>query len=76
MAGETGSGASRTGGERAGDAFTKREKAQEELWIKEEETKKLLELRAKLKAQAKHIDELDKSIGELINQGQHSGEKH
>jgi hypothetical protein len=40
MAGETGSGASRTGGERAGDAWTKREAASEEIYIKDEEKRK------------------------------------
>ncbi|KAF2813138.1 uncharacterized protein BDZ99DRAFT_411634, partial [Mytilinidion resinicola] len=62
MAGETGSGASRPGGERAGDAFTKRERSAEEYYIHEEEKAKLLAIREKLRAQKQHIEELDKHM--------------
>jgi len=59
-------GATRAGGEKAGDAFNKREKAQEELWIREEEKKKLEQLRDKLQEQKKHIETLTGNIDDLI----------
>ncbi|KAF2182491.1 hypothetical protein K469DRAFT_585690 [Zopfia rhizophila CBS 207.26] len=62
MTGETGSGASRPGGLREGDAFTRRETAAEELYIKQEEKAKLLAIREKLKQQKQHIEELDKHM--------------
>jgi len=65
-AGDTGSGASRSGGEAAGDAFTKREKASEELWIRKEEKAKLLQLKEKLEKQKEHIEELSKNIDEMV----------
>ncbi|KAK7540868.1 mitochondrial ATPase inhibitor, IATP-domain-containing protein [Phyllosticta citribraziliensis] len=58
-------GAPRSGGEKAGDAFTKREAANEELYIRQEEKRKLLELKEKIASQRKHLDELDKHIEEL-----------
>jgi len=69
-AGDTGSGASRAGGERSGDAFTRRETAAEELYIREQEKLKLHELKAKLGQQRKHLDELENYINDLTkNQG-------
>jgi len=76
MAGETGSGSSRVGGERAGDAFTKRESAQEEIWVREEEKRKLAELRAKLDAQEKHIKDLKNSIDGMMKKEYGGGEQH
>ena len=73
-AGDTGSGFSRPGGERSGDAYTKRERAQEEMWIREEERQKLVQLKEKLAAQRKHIDELSKHIDELTRE--QGGEQH
>lgn len=70
--GDTGSGYSRPGGERAGDAFTKRERAAEDRFIKQEERAKLLAIREKLAAQKKHIEELDKHIEDLTKE--HGGE--
>ncbi|EON67190.1 hypothetical protein W97_06443 [Coniosporium apollinis CBS 100218] len=67
-AGDT--GAARSGGERAADAFTRRERSAEEMYIRQEERNKLLQLKEKLKQQRKHIDELDKHIDDLTkNQG-------
>jgi len=74
MAGEVGSGASRSGGERAGDAFTKREAASEEFYIKEEEKRKLGELKEKLAGQRKHLDELERNIDDMMKSG--GGEKN
>ncbi|KAL1624633.1 ATPase inhibitor [Neofusicoccum ribis] len=65
-AGDTGS--TRSGGEKAGDAFTKREAAQEELYIRQEEKRKLLALKEKLKKQREHLDELDKHIDDLTRE--------
>jgi len=76
MAGETGSGTSRAGGERAADAFTKRESAQEELWVREEEKRKLTELRSKLEAQEKHIKDLKTSIDGMMKKEYGGGEQH
>jgi hypothetical protein len=70
--GDTGSGFSRPSGERAGDAFTRREAASEELYIRQEERAKLLAIREKLAAQKKHIEELDKHIEDLTKD--HGGE--
>ncbi|KAF2206058.1 hypothetical protein GQ43DRAFT_436485 [Delitschia confertaspora ATCC 74209] len=74
MAGETGSGFSRPAGDKAGDAFTRRERANEEMYIRQEEKQKLLAIRAKLAEQRKHIDELDKHIEDLTKD--HGGEQH
>ncbi|KAF1955343.1 hypothetical protein CC80DRAFT_415755 [Byssothecium circinans] len=61
-AGDTGSGTSRAGGIRSGDAFTKREAAAEELYIKQEERNKLLAIRQRLMQQQQHIEELAKHM--------------
>ncbi|KAF2401588.1 hypothetical protein EJ06DRAFT_349998 [Trichodelitschia bisporula] len=61
-------------GIKAGDAFTSREKANEEFYIRKEERQKLLLLREKLSAQKKHIEELDKHIEGLTRES--GGEKH
>ncbi|KAK5013931.1 ATPase inhibitor [Cryomyces antarcticus] len=72
MAGET--GAPRSGGAAQADAFTKREKGAEDLFIRQEERTKLLALREKLKQQRKHLDELDKHIDDLTKEqgGEHN----
>ncbi|KAF2742883.1 hypothetical protein M011DRAFT_452478 [Sporormia fimetaria CBS 119925] len=66
--GETGSGFSRPGGQRSGDAFTKREQAAEELYIRQEEKAKLLAIKEKLQQQRKHIDELEKHIDDVTKE--------
>ncbi|KAF2273419.1 uncharacterized protein EI97DRAFT_436074 [Westerdykella ornata] len=73
--GDTGSGFSRAGGERAGDAFTKREHAAEEMYIKQEERMKLLAIKEKLQQQRKHIEELEKHIDEVTAE-RSGGEQH
>lgn len=45
--GATGSGASRAGGEHEGDAFTRREKAAEDAYIRQREQEKLREWQSK-----------------------------
>ncbi|KAF2662471.1 hypothetical protein K491DRAFT_753063 [Lophiostoma macrostomum CBS 122681] len=73
--GDTGSGSSRPGGSRSGDAFTKRETAAEELYIKNEEREKLLAIKERLKLQKQHIDELEKHIDEVTKENS-GGEQH
>ncbi|KAI9749927.1 MAG: hypothetical protein M4579_006679 [Chaenotheca gracillima] len=67
--GSTGSGSSRPGGVASGDAFTKREKAGEDKYVKDQERQKLAMLREKLKQQRAHLDELDKHIEEMGKEG-------
>jgi len=76
MAGETGSGSSRPGGSRSGDAFTRREHSAEELYIHEEERAKLNAIRDRLAAEKKHIEELDKHIADMTKQGGGQGEQN
>jgi len=61
-AGDT--GAPRAGGGQ-GDAFTKREKANEDYSIKQREKEKLLELKKKLGEQQDHLKKLQEHIDEL-----------
>ncbi|KAL6708831.1 ATPase inhibitor [Coniothyrium glycines] len=72
--GATGSGASRPTGSAGGDAFTKREAAAEELYIRQEEKAKLLAIKEKLKQQRQHIEDLDKHIDDVIREGAGQGE--
>ncbi|KAN0069524.1 ATPase inhibitor, mitochondrial [Elaphomyces granulatus] len=60
--GEGDTGAPRPGGVKAEDQFTRREAAQETLYIREKEMEKLKALRVKLKEQRRHLDELDKHM--------------
>ncbi|KAL0264537.1 ATPase inhibitor [Diplodia seriata] len=62
-AGDTGS--IRSGGEKAADTWNKREAANEELYIRQEEKRKLMALKDKLKKQREHIDELERHIDDL-----------
>ncbi|KAF2677575.1 hypothetical protein K458DRAFT_238604, partial [Lentithecium fluviatile CBS 122367] len=73
-AGDTGSGFSRPGGSRSGDAFTKRETAAEEMYIKQEEKAKLLAIKAKLHQQQQHVNELIKHIEDVTKEGSGQGE--
>ncbi|OQD77963.1 hypothetical protein PENDEC_c002G00353 [Penicillium decumbens] len=64
--GEGDTGAPRGGGGGAsGDAFTKREAAQEALYIREKELEKLAQLKKKITAQRQHLDELESHIDSL-----------
>ncbi|GFF53504.1 ATPase inhibitor, mitochondrial [Aspergillus udagawae] len=72
--GEGDTGAPRAGGVQSGDSFTRREAAQESLYIHEKEKEKLAALKRKLQEQQEHLDELGRHIDELTrNQG---GEKN
>jgi len=63
-AGET--GAVRATGEKGGDAFVKREKANEDMWVKAEEQVKLEQLQDRLLKQKQHIEKLSKNIDDLF----------
>ncbi|MCJ1291700.1 hypothetical protein MMC34_003245 [Xylographa carneopallida] len=71
---EGSTGGTRAGGEAQGDSFTKREKANEDFFIRKQEKEKLLQLKAKLADQQKHLEELSKHIDELAKEG--GGEKN
>jgi len=47
------------------DSFTKREQASENMFIREREMETLRQLKQKLQAQRKHLDELDAHIADL-----------
>ncbi|KAI5781799.1 mitochondrial ATPase inhibitor, IATP-domain-containing protein [Geopyxis carbonaria] len=64
--GAAGSGFSRPGGQHSGDSFTKREKAAEDLYVRQMEKQKLKELKIKLQQQRKHLDDLDKHISLML----------
>ncbi|KAI9798626.1 MAG: hypothetical protein M1825_005050 [Sarcosagium campestre] len=72
--GSTGSGASRAGGAASGDAYTRREKANEDYYVKEQEKEKLRALQAKLKEQSEHIKKLDQHIQDITKEqgGEHN----
>ncbi|EPS30327.1 hypothetical protein POX_b02662 [Penicillium oxalicum] len=71
--GEGDTGAPRAGGAASGDSFTKREAAQEALYIREKEMEKLAQLRKKISDQRAHLDELESHIDSLTKD--HSGKK-
>ncbi|KAH8657586.1 putative ATPase inhibitor, mitochondrial [Tricladium varicosporioides] len=58
-------GAPRATGASHGDAFTKREKANEDYAIRMREKEKLLELRKRLAEQQDHLKKLEEHIDEL-----------
>ncbi|EHL03395.1 putative ATPase inhibitor, mitochondrial [Glarea lozoyensis 74030] len=58
-------GAPRSGGIAQGDAFSKREKANEDYTIRMREKEKLLELRKKVAEQQDHLKKLEDHIDEL-----------
>ncbi|CDO95588.1 unnamed protein product [Kluyveromyces dobzhanskii CBS 2104] len=47
------------------DAFTKREKAQEDLYVKQHEKEQLAQLREQLKQQQKKIDNLEEKLDNI-----------
>ncbi|KAJ5132211.1 hypothetical protein N7448_006369 [Penicillium atrosanguineum] len=64
--GEGDTGAPRSGGgSSGGDSFTKREAAQEALYIREKEIEKLQQLKKKISDQRAHLDELEGHIDSL-----------
>ncbi|KAI9855489.1 MAG: hypothetical protein M1824_006085 [Vezdaea acicularis] len=65
-------GAPRSGGSAQADSFVKREKAQEDMYMKNQEREKLNQLREKLKAQQAHLQELDAHLEAIAKE--HGGE--
>ncbi|QKX53566.1 uncharacterized protein TRUGW13939_00645 [Talaromyces rugulosus] len=66
--GEGDTGAPRSGGVASSDAFTRREAASENKFVKEKELEKLSLLKQKLKEQRRHLDDLDKHIDDLTKE--------
>ncbi|ESZ98242.1 hypothetical protein SBOR_1338 [Sclerotinia borealis F-4128] len=64
--GEGDTGAARFGGQQ--DAFTKREKANEDYTIRQRENEKLLELKKKINEQRDHLKKLEDHISEIEKQ--------
>ena len=56
-------GATRTDG--SSDAFTKREKAQEDFYVKQHEKEQLAQLREQLKQQQKQIENLEEKLDNI-----------
>ncbi|KAJ5212267.1 uncharacterized protein N7498_003913 [Penicillium cinerascens] len=65
--GDTGAPRSGSGGS-SGDSFTKREAAQEALYIREKELEKLHQLKKKITAQREHLDDLEAHINTLTKE--------
>ncbi|KAJ5551562.1 hypothetical protein N7535_000493 [Penicillium sp. DV-2018c] len=63
--GDTGAPRSGGGGPSSGDSFTKREAAQESLYIREKELEKLKQLKQSIQQQRKHLEELENHIDGL-----------
>ncbi|KAL9132233.1 MAG: hypothetical protein Q9217_000037 [Psora testacea] len=60
--GEGDTGAPRSGGSTQGDAFTKREQANEDYHIRQREIEKLQQLKEKIAGHQRHLAELDKNV--------------
>ncbi|KAJ5748529.1 uncharacterized protein N7511_010225 [Penicillium nucicola] len=52
----------------SGDAFTRREAAQESIYIRQKELEKLADLKKKIAEQRKHLDELEGHIDGLTRE--------
>ncbi|CAF9913222.1 MAG: hypothetical protein HETSPECPRED_001363 [Heterodermia speciosa] len=55
-------GAPKSGGSAQGDAFSKREQADENLYMRQKEQEKLQALKEKIKEHKKHLEELEKNV--------------
>ncbi|KAK9456257.1 mitochondrial ATPase inhibitor, IATP-domain-containing protein [Dipodascopsis uninucleata] len=62
---EGATGATRPGGEKSSDSFNKREKAQEDFYVREHEKEKLAKLREALQKQREHLASLEKSLDDF-----------
>ncbi|KAF6226274.1 hypothetical protein HO133_009140 [Letharia lupina] len=67
--GEGDTGATRSGGSAQGDAFSKREQADENLYVRRQEQEKLQQLKKKIEDHKKHLDDLDKHVTDQMNSG-------
>ncbi|KAI4106001.1 MAG: hypothetical protein L6R37_002462 [Teloschistes peruensis] len=62
-------GGVRAGGQAQADAFSKREQAGEDFYVREKELEKLQALKQKIAEHKKHLEELDKHVEETMAQG-------
>ncbi|KAI5305339.1 hypothetical protein KEM56_004677 [Ascosphaera pollenicola] len=60
--GDGDTGAPRNTGSRSGDAWTQKEAAQENLYVRQKEMEKLAALKEKLQQQRAHLDELEEHM--------------
>ncbi|KAI4147353.1 MAG: hypothetical protein L6R39_003141 [Caloplaca ligustica] len=51
------------------DAFTKREQANEDFFVRQKEMEKLQALKRKIEEHKKHLEELDKHVSDTMAQG-------
>ncbi|KAI9702177.1 MAG: hypothetical protein M1820_006259 [Bogoriella megaspora] len=74
MMAEGDTGAPRSGGVAHGDTFTKREQANENMYIRDQEKQKLAQLKKRLEEHKEHLKELEKHVDDLTTeQNQRSG---
>ncbi|KAL8992824.1 MAG: hypothetical protein Q9169_006810 [Polycauliona sp. 2 TL-2023] len=62
-------GAPKSGGAAQGDAFSKREAANEDYYVRQKEMEKLANLKQKIEEHKKHLEELDKHVADTMAQG-------
>ncbi|MCJ1272839.1 hypothetical protein MMC21_000628 [Puttea exsequens] len=65
-AAEGDTGAPKSGGAAQGDAFSKREQADENYYVRQREMEKLKALKDKIGEHQKHLEELDKHVSEQM----------
>ncbi|KAL9042102.1 MAG: hypothetical protein Q9180_000835 [Flavoplaca navasiana] len=62
-------GAPKAGGAAQADAFSKREAANEDYYVRQKEMEKLQNLKQKIEEHKKHLEELDKHVTDTMAQG-------
>ncbi|KAL8766504.1 MAG: hypothetical protein Q9209_006720 [Squamulea sp. 1 TL-2023] len=62
-------GAPKSGGAAQSDAFSKREAASEDYYVRQKEMEKLQNLKLKIEEHKKHLEELDKHVTDTMAQG-------
>ncbi|KAL6714080.1 ATPase inhibitor [Lecanora helva] len=68
-AAEGDAGAPKSGGAAQSDAFSKREQADENLYVRQKEMEKLASLKQKIDEHKKHLEELDKHVSDQMGEG-------
>lgn len=63
-------GGVRPGGQSQGDAFSKREAANEDYYVRQKEMEKLAALKKKIDEHKKHLEELEKNVTETMARGE------
>ncbi|KAL8816493.1 MAG: hypothetical protein Q9223_004505 [Gallowayella weberi] len=61
-------GAPKSGGAAQGDAFSKREAANEDFYVRQKEMEKLQTLKKKIEEHKNHLEELEKHVDETMQQ--------